>query len=117
MTSHRKILLVDDSPIVRAIVTHALEAAGHEVVAIDDPRGLADAVAQGEPDLLLVDATFPNTTDDQLVDLVTPHAALPVVLFSDRSEAELRELAPRVGARGAVPKDGATLATRLSDFF
>lgn len=117
MSSRRKILLVDDSLIVRAIVTHALEASGHEVVAIEDPRGLAEAVAHGEPDLVLVDATFPGITDDQLVELVIPHVALPVVLFSDRSEAEVRELVARIGARGFVPKDGATLATRLGDFF
>lgn len=111
-----KVLLVDDSALVRAVVAHAL-AAEYEVASIDDPRGLAAEVARFSPDLLLVDASYPGITDDALVDLVSVHApARPVVLFSDRAAAEVEALAGRIGARGFVPKDGATLATRLVSF-
>src|SRR4051794_1169019 len=93
VSSHRTILLVDDSPLVRAVIVHALSASNLSVSTVDDPRGIESAVAASRPDLLLVDATFPNTTDDQLVELVSRHvASMPVVLFSDRSEAELRTL-------------------------
>jgi DNA-binding NarL/FixJ family response regulator len=117
VSARQKVLLVDDSPIVRAVVVHALSASGLDVSTIDDPRGLDEAVQQGRPDLLLVDATFPNVTDDQLVEAITRHVAtIPVVLFSDRAEPEIRALADRCGARGFVPKDGATLAERLTPF-
>jgi CheY-like chemotaxis protein len=105
---------VDDSSLVRAVVAHALGGAGFEVAAIEDPTGLAAEVTRFRPDLLLVDATYPGITDDRLVELVSVHAgALPVVLFSDRAEAELEGLSKRIGARGVVAKDGATLADRL----
>lgn len=110
-----KVLLVDDSALVRAVVGHAL-AADYEVASIDDPRGLAAEVARFSPHLLLVDASYPGITDDALVSLVAAHASLPVVLFSDRAETEVRGLVTRIGARGFVPKDGATLAKRLSAF-
>jgi DNA-binding NarL/FixJ family response regulator len=110
----RKVLLVDDSPLVRAVAAHALAAGGFEVAAIEDPAGIAAEVTRFAPDLLLVDATYPGLTDDRLVELVTVHAgSLPVVLFSDRPEPELEGLSKRIGARGFVPKDAATLADRL----
>lgn len=111
------ILLVDDSPIVRAVVAHALESVGMRVEAIDDPRGIAAAVAGAPPDVLLVDATFPATSDDDLVALVLPHAeAVPVLLFSDRKASDLDGLAARMKARAVLPKDGATLAQLLRPF-
>jgi DNA-binding NarL/FixJ family response regulator len=117
VSAKRKILLVDDSPLVRMIVAHTLQGAGHSVSSIDDPSGLDEAVERERPDLLLVDATFPGVTDDQLLAAISRHvAARPVVLFSDRSERELLSLVDRSGARGHMPKDGATLVERLSAF-
>jgi DNA-binding NarL/FixJ family response regulator len=117
VSARPKVLLVDDSALVRAVVVHALSASGLAVTTIDDPRTLHDAVAKDRPDLVLVDATYPGVTDDDLVDALIQHVeALPVVLFSDRPEAEIRTLVARTGARGFVPKDGATLADRLTGF-
>jgi DNA-binding NarL/FixJ family response regulator len=117
LSPQRTILLVDDSPIVRAVVVHALSAANLSVSTIDDPRGMDEAIAAARPDLLLVDATFPNVTDDDLVTLVSRHVgSFPVILFSDRPDAEVRDLVARCGARGSVPKEGAGLAERLAAF-
>ncbi|MBX3208873.1 MAG: response regulator [Labilithrix sp.] len=113
----QKILLVDDSAIVRAVVVHALSARGLEVSTIVDPRDIEDAVVREKPDLLLVDATYPGVTDDELVAAIAPYVrALPVLFFSDRAEEDVGVLVRRSGARGAVPKDGATLADRLTPF-
>jgi DNA-binding NarL/FixJ family response regulator len=76
-----------------------------------------EAVARDEPDLLLVDATFPGVGDDDLVAILLRHVATrPVVLFSDRGESEIRALVARTGARGFVPKEGPTLLARLSPY-
>ena len=117
MSTRRKILLVDDSALVRAVVVHALSASGLEVSTVDDPRRIDEALAKDRPDLLLVDATFPGVTDEMLVEAVSRRSSeLPVVIFSDRPETEVRDLVERSGARGFVPKDGATLAERLNVF-
>ncbi|MDF2697346.1 MAG: hypothetical protein K0S65_5729 [Labilithrix sp.] len=117
VSTRRKILLVDDSALVRAVVVHALSASGIDVTTIDDPRAIEEAVAKDRPDLLLVDATFPGVSDSDLVDAISRQAAaIPVVLFSDRPEGEIRDLVAKSGARGFVPKDGATLAERLTTF-
>lgn len=113
-----KILLVDDSALVRSVVAHTLGAAGYTVSVIDHPNALAEAVGREGPDLLLVDASYPGLADDAFVAFVAPHVGThPVVLFSDRSDAECAALTARIGARGYVPKDGATLAARLAPFF
>ena len=112
-----KVLLVDDSELVRAVVAHTLGASEYDVACIDDPRALAVEIARFEPDLLLVDASYPGVTDEVLVALVGAHAkTVPVVLFSDRSDAEVTSLVGRIGARGSVPKEGATLAARLAPY-
>jgi DNA-binding response OmpR family regulator len=117
VSTRRKILLVDDSALVRAVVVHALSASGFEVSTVDDPRRIDDAVAKDPPDLLLVDATFPGVSDDMLVETIIRHVSqLPVVIFSDRAEAEIQGLVERSGARGFVPKDGATLGERLTAY-
>ena len=114
MSTRRKILLVDDSALVRAVVVHALSASGFEVSTVDDPRKIDEAFAKDPPGLLLVDATFPGVSDDVLVEVIGRYVPqLPVVIFSDRAEGEIRALVARSGARGFVPKDGATLAERL----
>lgn len=117
MPPKRKVLLVDDSPIVRAVALHALGAAGFETTTIEDPRGLDAAVASFRPDLVLVDATYPGVTDDDLVQAVARHSAsLPFLIFSDRPEVQVQALATSSGARGYVPKDAATLAQRIEGF-
>lgn len=118
VVSRRKVLLVDDSPLVRAVVSHALGAAGLDVTTLDHPSLLADALTRVTPDVMLVDATYAGVTDDALVELVAPHAKeLTVLLFSDRAEDALRALGVRIGAKGIVPKDGAGLAGRLEPYF
>jgi DNA-binding response OmpR family regulator len=115
--ARKKILLVDDSPIVRAVVAHTLRAASLEIECVDHPTKLAAEVTKFGPELLLVDASYPGVTDDDLIALVQPHtAAVPVVLFSDRSQPELDVLAQKIGAKGSVPKDGATLLAKLEPF-
>lgn len=112
-----KVLLVDDSALVRAVVAHALPGTDYELTSIDDPRKLAEEIPKVSPDLLLVDASYPGVTDEMLVALVAAHSAtFPVVLFSDRAEAEVQDLVARIAARGYVPKDGASLARRLKAF-
>jgi DNA-binding NarL/FixJ family response regulator len=119
VSPRRKVLLVDDSELVRALVVHALGNAGFEVSTIDDPSGLAAALARDTPDLVLVDATFPGTDDSRLVELVAPHAAgRRIVVFSDRPEADVQALAARMGASGTVPKDDVSrLPGRLDALF
>lgn len=55
----RDVLLVDDDPELRALVTLILEDAGHRVRSAGDGREALEAVERGLPDLILLDMRMP----------------------------------------------------------
>lgn len=50
-----KVLIVDDDPEIRLIVSHVLRAAGHDVAEAGDGAAAADALDRHRPDVLLMD--------------------------------------------------------------
>jgi DNA-binding response OmpR family regulator len=109
MTKARaKILIVDDSSVVREAVALMLEEHGYEVVAIDSVFSFAQTMNLTKPDLVLVDVNMPAMNGDKLVQIAQKHhgAACPIVLFSDKPPAELERLARSCGAAGFLPKTG-----------
>lgn len=104
----RRILLVDDSEIVRELVKATLEDAGYEVHTHASPFGFSSTVMRGTPDLVLLDVNMPALSGDKLAEiavrnqLVGPHC--PLLLFSDRPPHELAALAARCGANGYIHK-------------
>lgn len=107
MTQGRaKIMIVDDSEIVREMVKLMLEEGGFDVVAVDSPFGFNSAMKLHRPDLVLVDVAMPALKGDKLVEIARRNElhACPIVLFSDRPEAELQRLARASGASGYICK-------------
>ena len=84
-----RVLVVDDSPTLRRIVSGALLAAGYDVISADGGvAGIAEARAFA-PDLILLDFTMPGMNGYQFVkslDQDTDLAELPVVLMRTRSD-------------------------------
>lgn len=102
----RQILVIDDSKLIRHLGKSALERAGYRVTTAD---GLTEAdkwLQQKRVDLLLVDINMPEMTGDDMV----PHLRerlpvhVPVVLFSDIKEEELKHRAESSGADGFISK-------------
>jgi two-component system, OmpR family, response regulator len=103
-----KILIVDDSTVVREAVAVMLEERGYDVVAIDSVFSFAQSLNREKPDLVLVDVNMPAMNGDKLVQIAQKHndAPCPIVLFSDRDPRELERLAKQCGAAGFIPKTG-----------
>lgn len=119
--SRARILVVDDSAICLEATAMMLEDSGYEVVTIDSPFALSSALAREGPDLVLIDVTMPGLSGDKLVEIAVRNRGerTPViVLHSDRSEHELRDLARGCGAAGFVRKTSdAEQLTREIDRF
>lgn len=84
-----------------------LEDAGYEVVTVDSPFALSSAMTRDLPDLVLVDVTMPGLSGDKVVEITMRNRtdrAPVIVLHSDRSEHELRDLARSSGASGYIRK-------------
>lgn len=99
-----RVIVVDDSVIVREGLRRLLEAEGHQVVdLVPRPEQVAAAVATGRPDAVILDIRMPPTFTDEGVRLATelrttvPHLAILVL-----SQYAVPEYATRLLESGAT---------------
>jgi two-component system, OmpR family, response regulator len=103
----KKIVLLDDSDLIRDLVRETLEAQGYEVVDTNTPFGFSNMLRREKPDLALLDVTMPTLRGDKLAEIaIQSGVACPIVLFSDRPAAELDTMAKAVKAAGYIRKTG-----------
>jgi two-component system response regulator GlrR len=94
-----RILVVDDAPSVRRMLTELLSAAGYEVLSaatFEEGKQLADS---GEPDLMLIDIRLGDFNGLQLaVRERVNHPGRPVIVMTGHSDPVLEAEARRHGA-------------------
>ena len=98
-----KILVVDDSRMVRTIAGNALRAAGFEVLeACDGIEALAALDASPDIALVVSDVNMPNMSGIEFLEAHTsrPAPRAPVVMLTTESEIFLVQRAKALGARG-----------------
>jgi DNA-binding NarL/FixJ family response regulator len=105
-----RIVIGEDSAVVREGLALLLVQAGHEVVArVADAPGVVAAVLEHEPDLLVTDVRMPPTmTDDgarAARELRAIRPTLPVVLLSQHVETTQSTELVSTGAFGYLLKD------------
>jgi len=111
-----RIVIAEDSVLLREGLTRLLAEYGHEVVdALGDAEGLTERVVQHQPDLVIVDVRMPPThTDEGLraaVALRRDRPATPVLVLSQYVE---ERYATELLAMGAVGV-GYLLKERVAD--
>lgn len=82
-----RVLVAEDSVLVREGLIRVLDRFGHQVVAtLPDARGFVEAVAEHQPDLLITDVRLPPTfSEDGLraaADVRRHYPAMPVLVVS-----------------------------------
>ena len=85
----------------------ALEPAGYEVYELETALDAVKAILRRAPDLVLMDVAMPDLAGDEAVRVVrASHVGLRVcvLLFSEKSEEELKALAAACGADGYIQK-------------
>ena len=107
-----RILICEDSVLLREGLVRLLEDAGHEVVAaLPDTNGLTDAVAEQHPDLCILDVRLPPTFTDEgiraALGLRAAHPTLPLLVLSQYVEERYASdlIAAQGGALGYLLKD------------
>ena len=72
----------------------------------DQPLRLREGAGTELPDIVLVDVTMPSLSGPKLIELARKKKThdCPIVLYSDRGEEELRQLAASCGASGFIRK-------------
>lgn len=103
-----RILVIDDMPDARMLVSAALEPKGHEVVHAKDGEAALDILGLDDDfDLVLLDITMPRMNGWEVLAELANRGVLPslnVVMFSSHADQELRHRAIQRGASGYLAK-------------
>ena len=110
-----RIVIADDTVLLREGVAGLLEDAGHTVVArVGDAEALLSVVAEHEPDLAIVDVRMPPTYEDEgmlaAVEIRKRHPGTAVLVLSQHVES--RHAVELVGSGGGF---GYLLKDRILD--
>ena len=116
-----RILVVEDSPDIRALVRMLLESAGHEVLTAADGREGVSLTRSRKPDLVLMDLSLPvlsgwEATREIKSDPAT--ARIPVIAVTAHAMQGDRERALAAGCDGFVAKpiEEETLGSVVASF-
>jgi two-component system chemotaxis response regulator CheY len=103
-----KILIADDSKVMRQIVLRTMRQAGfghHEFVEAADGAEALDKVAAEAPDLVLSDWNMPNKTGIELLRALRGNGnAVPFGFVTSEGSEDMRETAKAAGAMFLIAK-------------
>jgi putative two-component system response regulator len=104
-----RILIVDDQPTNVRLLERILDGAGYgNVVGTTDPRLVSGIVAEGEPDLILLDLLMPEMDGfgvmQELSRQVPGSTYLPIMVLTADSTGEAKLRALSMGARDFLTK-------------
>jgi len=109
--NERKILIVDDHPIVRQGLTELINQEKDLVACgqAEDAYEAMEAIKALKPDLVIVDISLKGKSGMEVIkDIKARHPALPVLTLSMHDESLYAERALRAGAKGYIMKQEAT---------
>jgi two-component system alkaline phosphatase synthesis response regulator PhoP len=99
------ILVVDDEPALRDVITYNLRQAGYETVESGDGREALDLAAQARPALVILDLMLPGLDGLTVYRILRErHRALPVIMVTARTSEMDRVLGLELGADDYVSK-------------
>ena len=103
----RRILVVDDSPLTRELISSLLEAVGYKIVNAHDGAHALDVLGKETVDMVVTDLEMPNMDGLELTRRLKGHAtlrSLPVVIVTTRGSDADRRRGMEAGADGYVTK-------------
>ena len=103
-SAKRRILIVDDDPLLLQFLSEVLGHAGYEVVAAASAAEALRQIAIREPDLALLDITMPGMTGLELAQQLKAHTTVPFMFLSAVGDSESGKQAATYGAVGYVVK-------------
>lgn len=101
------VLVVDDSPTLRKVVTAILQRRGYRVLTAEDGQDALEQVAAHRIDLVLLDFVMPRMNGYQFCRQLRAdpqHSRLPVVLMSAKGEKMRGAFVTQTGAVDAITK-------------
>jgi DNA-binding response OmpR family regulator len=105
--SGKRVLLVDDSPVIADAVRDALEPFGYEISWVEDGADVPAALERGMPDLVILDVMMPGVDGYEVcrrlrADSATAH--LPIIMLTARAEEADKVVGLELGADDYLAK-------------
>ena len=108
-----RILIVDDSPVLRIMLQEMLESLGHEIVAeAEDGETAVAKFREYKPELVTLDVSLPDINGLEVLERIrriTPSAKVLMVTGNDQKAIETKALALRALGVLRKPFDEADL--------
>jgi chemotaxis protein histidine kinase CheA len=100
-----RVLFVDDSPVMREMVSEILASAGLMVTTANDGEDALLRISEAEPDLVVSDIEMPRMDGFTLLEQIRKRSQrLPVVMLTTRASVQDRQRATTLGANAYVLK-------------
>jgi DNA-binding response OmpR family regulator len=111
----RLVLVVDDEPMLRNLLSRLLRMEGYDVVEAEDGQVALDLVEKRHPDLVLLDVMLPARDGLDVLGDLRRTSEVPVILVSALGEEADRVLGLKMGADDYVvkPFSAAELSARI----
>ena len=101
----RTVLVVDDSPVIRDIVSEVLVGVGLKVLTAENGLVAARILESSACDLVISDVEMPELSGLELLEHIRKvNDTLPVVILTTRSAPETRHKAASLGANAYIVK-------------
>lgn len=107
MTKTTRVLTVDDSASMRALLNHALTTNGFEVAQADDGQSALEWLQLNEVDVVITDINMPRLDGFGLIEALrhgTRHRDRPILVLTTESSDEKKSRARQMGATGWIVK-------------
>ena len=88
----KKILLVDDCPLIGKIFSEFLTAQGHKVEVHNTPFGITGCIAKFSPDIILMDFNLPGMNGRTLLRIVKDIMSFRTIVVTSVNEGEIQSI-------------------------
>jgi two-component system response regulator ResD len=99
-----RVLVVDDEPIVRDVLTRYLSKAGFRVDSAEDGEGALERFRTAPPDLILLDLMLPGVDGVEVFTRIRADYDTPVIMLTARGQETDRVIGLEIGADDYIAK-------------
>lgn len=115
-----RVLAVDDSPVLLAVLVKCLREAGHDVLTATNGREALEQLRAHAPEVVVTDLNMPEMSGLDFIEAARAEAAgqgVPILLLTTETAVELHARAKRIHATGWLekPLDGPRLLGLIED--
>lgn len=115
----KKIMIVEDSPIISKELYELLVNAGYDALVLKDYKNAKEEILKANTDLILLDINIPYQNGEQLLKEIRKETNIPVIMVTSRTNETDEILSISYGANDYItkPYNPTILLLRIQNIF